>query len=168
MKQELIKNNYYEAVNKEWIDAAVIPGDQPMMSAFLELHLDIEKLLMDLAKKWDKDQTGLNNHLQEFVKLYKMTNDFATREKLGAEPLKPVIKKILNLKSLKDLEKNMKDFVLDGVDLPFSFMVFQDFKDSNNEVLYFTAANLFLPDTSYYENEETKQQLIGLFTINSL
>lgn len=34
-----------------------------------------------------------------------MTNDFATREKLGAEPLKPVIKKILNLKSLKDLEK---------------------------------------------------------------
>ena len=34
MKQELIKNNYYEAVNKEWIDAAVIPGDQPMMSAF--------------------------------------------------------------------------------------------------------------------------------------
>lgn len=50
MKQELIKNNYYEAVNKEWIDAAVIPGDQPMMSAFLELHLDIEKLLMDLAK----------------------------------------------------------------------------------------------------------------------
>lgn len=168
MKQELIKNNYYEAVNKEWIDAAVIPGDQPMMSAFLELHLDIEKLLMDLAKKWDKDQTGLNNHLQEFVKLYKMTNDFATREKLGAEPLKPVIKKILNLKSLKDLEKNMKDFVLDGVDLPFSFMVFQDFKDSNNEVLYFTAANLFLPDTSYYENEETKQQLIGLFTMTTM
>lgn len=168
MKQELIKNNYYEAVNKEWIDAAVIPGDQPMMSAFLELHLDIEKLLMDLAKKWDKDQTGLNNHLQEFVKLYKMTNDFATREKLGAEPLKPVIKKILNLKSLKDLEKNMKDFVLDGVDLPFSFMVSQDFKDSNNEVLYFTAANLFLPDTSYYENEETKQQLIGLFTMTTM
>ena len=36
--------------------------------------------------------------------------------------------------------------------------------NSNNQVLYFGAASLFLPDTSYYKDEKTKAQLIGLFT----
>ena len=40
----------------------------------------------------------------------------------------------------------------------------QDFMNSNNQVLYFGASNLFLPDTSYYKDENTKKQLIGLFT----
>ena len=40
----------------------------------------------------------------------------------------------------------------------------QDFMNSNNQVLYFGASNLFLPDTSYYKDEKTKAQLMGLFT----
>lgn len=42
MKKELIKDNYYEAINGDWLETAEIPADQPQMSAFLELHLDIE------------------------------------------------------------------------------------------------------------------------------
>ena len=55
MKKELIKTSFYEAVNGEWLENAVIPGDQPSVSAFLELHLGIEKLLMDLASKWESN-----------------------------------------------------------------------------------------------------------------
>jgi putative endopeptidase len=40
----------------------------------------------------------------------------------------------------------------------------QDFMNSNNQDLYFGASSLFLPDTSYYKDEKTKAQLIGLFT----
>ncbi len=54
MKKELIKTNFYEAVNGEWLEKAVIPGDKPSMSAFLELHLDIEKTLLELTAKWKK------------------------------------------------------------------------------------------------------------------
>lgn len=35
MKKELIKTNFYEAVNGEWLEKAEIPADQPSMSAFL-------------------------------------------------------------------------------------------------------------------------------------
>lgn len=58
MNKELIKTNFYEAVNGEWLEKAVIPGDQPSISAFLELHLGIEKTLMDLAAKWGKRSNG--------------------------------------------------------------------------------------------------------------
>lgn len=108
MKKELIKDNYYEAINGDWLETAEIPADQPQMSAFLELHLDIEKLLMDLAAKWSKDQTGLNKNLLKFVKLHEMTKDFETRDKLGSTPLQPIIERIKALKSLKDFEKMLK------------------------------------------------------------
>ncbi|MDY0210960.1 MAG: M13-type metalloendopeptidase [Acholeplasma sp.] len=164
MKKELIKTNFYEAVNGEWLEKAVIPDDQPSISAFLELHLGIEKTLMDLTSKWEKDQTGLNDNLKKFIKLYQMTKDFDKRASLGAKPFELILNKINALNSLKDLEKAFVDFTLESIETPFGFAVMQDFMNSNNQVLYFGASNLFLPDTSYYKDENTKAQLIGLFT----
>ena len=164
MKKELIKSNFYEAVNSEWLKKAVIPGDQPSVSAFLELHLGIEKTLMDLTAKWDKDQKDLNDNMKKFIKFYQMTKDFDKRNKLGTKPFDIILNKINALKSLKDLEKSFKDFSLESLEVPFGFYVMQDFMNSNNQVLYFGAASLFLPDTSYYKDPATKEKLIGLFT----
>lgn len=167
MNKELIKKNFYNAVNEKWLETAVIPDDQPSMSAFLELHLDIEKLLMDLTKKWVLDPSGLNKNLKNFIKYYKMTSDFNKRAELGTTPIKPYLDRILSLGSLKDLENNAKELLLDSIDLPLSFSVMQDFKDSNNQILYFGLAGVFLPDTTYYKDEATKEQLLGLFRMTS-
>ena len=167
MNKELIKKNFYNAVNEKWLETAVIPDDQPSMSAFLELHLDIEKLLMDLTKKWVLDPSGLNKNLKNFIKYYKMTSDFNKRAELGTTPIKPYLDRILSLGSLKDLENNAKELLLDSIDLPLGFSVMQDFKDSNNQILYFGLAGVFLPDTTYYKDEATKEQLLGLFRMTS-
>ncbi len=164
MKKELIKTNFYEAVNGKWLENAVIPNDKPSMSAFLELHLGIEKMLMELTSKWEKDQTGLNNNLKKFIKLYQMTKDFDKRNELGTKPFEVILNKINQLKNLKDLEKAFKELTLSSIEMPFGFSVSQDFMNSNNQVLYFGASGLFLPDTTYYKDEKTKAQLIGLFT----
>ena len=164
MKKELIKTSFYEAVNGEWLENAVIPGDQPSVSAFLELHLGIEKLLMDLASKWESNPKDLNDNLKKFIKLYQMNKDFDKRSELGTKPFNVILNKIKNLNHLKDLENAYAEFKLESLELPFEFMIMQDFMNSNNQVLYFGAADLFLPDTSYYHDENTKAQLIGLFT----
>ncbi|BCR35915.1 M13 family metallopeptidase [Mariniplasma anaerobium] len=164
MKKELIKTNYYEAVNEEWLKNAVIPGDKPSMSAFLELHLGIEDILLDLTAKWEKDQTGLNENTKKFIKLYQMTKDFDKRSELGTKPFEVVLNQINQLKNLKDLDKAFKDLTLASIETPFGFSVMQDFMNSNNQVLYFGASRLFLPDTTYYKDEKSKAQLIGLFT----
>lgn len=163
MNKEKIKTNFYEAVNGEWLEKAVIPGDQPAISAFLELHLGIEKTLMDLTAKWEKDQTGLNDNLKKFIKLYQMTKDFDKRNELGTKPFEIILNKINTLNGLDDLSKEFEDLTLSSIETPFGFAVMQDFMNSNNEVLYFGAADLFLPDTSYYKDENTKAQLMGLF-----
>ncbi|MDY0318160.1 MAG: M13-type metalloendopeptidase, partial [Candidatus Izemoplasmatales bacterium] len=167
MNKELIKSNFYDAVNREWIDKAKIPGDQPSISAFVELHLGIEKTLLDLVAKWEKDQSNLNSNLKKFVKLYQMTKDFDKRGELGSKPFDVVLNQINQLKDLKDLETAFCDFTLESIETPFSFNVMQDFMNSNNQVLYFGAADLFLPDTSYYQDENQKAQLLGLFTMTT-
>jgi putative endopeptidase len=162
-----IKTNFYEAVNSEWIDKAKIPGDQPSISAFVELHLGIEKTLIDLVSKWEKDDTGLNSNLKKFIKFYQMTKDFDKRNELGAKPFGIILDKIEQLMSLKDLDEVFADLTLESLETPFGFNVMQDFMNSNNQVLYFSAADLFLPDTSYYKDENTKAQLMGLFTMTT-
>ena len=164
MKREQIKTNYYEAVNGEWLENAVIPVDQPSMSAFLELHLGIEKTLMDLTTTWEKDSKTLKGNLKKFIKLYQMTKDFEKRNELGTTPFDIVLNKINALSDLKDLENAFKELTLESIETPFGFSVMQDFMNSNNQVLYFGASGLFLPDTSYYKDEATKTQLIELFT----
>lgn len=167
MKKELIKENYYEAVNSEWLESAVIPGDQPSVSAFLELHLGIEKTLLELTEKWNQDSSLLNPNLKKFVKLYQMTKDFDKRAELGTKPINRVIDQIKNLNSLADLEKNYQELIFNSIETPFGFSVMQDFMNSNNQILYFGASGLFLPDTSYYKDEATKGQLLGLFKMTT-
>ncbi|MFW6318919.1 MAG: M13 family peptidase, partial [Bacillota bacterium] len=164
MNKEKIKTNFYEAVNDEWLKTAKIPGDQPAVSAFLELHLDIEKTLMDLTSEWEKDPSELNDNLKKYIKLYQMTNNFEKRNSLGTKPFERILSKIDSLKTLNDLEHAFKALTLESIELPFGFNVMQDFMNSNNQILYFGAANLFLPDTSYYKDEDKKAQLLGLFT----
>ncbi|MFA7055820.1 MAG: hypothetical protein WC134_04765, partial [Acholeplasmataceae bacterium] len=126
MRKEQIKTNYYEAVNGEWLENAVIPGDQPSISAFLELHLGIEKTLMDLTSTWEKDQTGLNDNLKKFIKLYQMTKDFDKRNELGTKPFQVILDKINKLNSLKDLDIKFDEFALESIETPFGFAVMQD------------------------------------------
>src|SRR6056297_557803 len=103
MKKEQVKANFYEAVNGEWLEKAKIPGDQPAVSAFLELHLGIEKTLMDLTSKWEKDQSDLNDNLKKYMTLYGMAKDFDKREALGSKPFEIILDKINQLNDLKDL-----------------------------------------------------------------
>lgn len=167
MNKELIKSNFYEAVNGEWLEKAEIPGDQPAVSAFLELHLEIEQLLMDLTKQWEKDPSDLQENLKKYINLYQMTNDFDTRKELGTKPFEAIKQKLDDLHSVKDLEKAFKEFTLESIEMPFGFSVMQDFMDSDNQILYLSASDLFLPDTTYYQEEEKKNQLLGLFTMTS-
>jgi len=167
MKKEQIKKNFYEAVNAKWLEKAEIPGDQPAVSAFLELHLDIEKTLMGLTKKWEKNQDELNDNLKKYIKLYQMSKDFEKRNELGSKPFDLILDKIKQLNDLNDLNQSFEEFTLESIETPFGFNVMQDFMNSNNQILYFSAADLFLPDTSYYKDEAKKSQLIGLFTMTS-
>ncbi len=164
MSNNKLKTDFYHAVNEQWLETTDIPGDQPAVSAFLELHLDIEKTLTELTEDWNNDPSELNDNLLKYIKLYRMTKDFDKRNALGTKPFDVILEKIESLNNLNDLEEAYETLSLESFTLPFGFSVMQDFKHSDNQILYFGGADLFLPDTSYYKDPKQKEQMIGLFT----
>ena len=157
----LLKNDFYEFVNGDWMKTAVIPEDKPATGGFQDLVDGIDKLLMTefddmLAKKNNIPQ----GKMKDAIAYYELANDYAMRDKLGAEPIQEFLAKIAALKGYDDLNKQLTDWVLDGFALPFALDVDQDMKNTQQNVLFAYPADTILPDKTYYEKDHPQGEAL--------
>lgn len=157
----LLKNDFYEYVNGDWMKTAVIPEDKPATGGFQDLVDGIDKLLMTefddmLAKKNNIPQ----GKMKDAIAYYELANDYAMRDKLGAEPIQEFLAKIAALKGYDDLNKQLTDWVLDGFALPFALDVDQDMKNTQQNVLFAYPADTILPDKTYYEKDHPQGEAL--------
>lgn len=164
--KQLLKNDLYHAVNADWIKDAKIPNDHASTGSFMDLNDNIDKQLMHDFDDMMDDDISLNQPtLFEFFKLYDLANNFKKRDQDGNAPLLPYLKRITELKSFKELNDQLADWTLTGLPLPFSYSVDQDMKNTQVNTLYAEVPGLFLPDRTYYENDNPAyQQLMPIFT----
>ena len=47
-----LQDDFYNAVNGQWEEAAVIPDDKPRTGGFSDLADDIEDLMLETTDKW--------------------------------------------------------------------------------------------------------------------
>lgn len=165
MDQKILKNNFYKAVNQKWLEETKIPGDKPAWGAFYELDKNVEETLMQDAKLWAEGEKELPNInlISEYVKFYKMCQDYEKRSEIGVKSALVHLKRIEEIKDLKDFNNKFVDFELDGYTLPVVFGVGQDFKDSSLQRLEMMGPDLILPEKSYYDDENTKTQLLNIY-----
>ncbi len=72
---------------------AVIPDDKAQTGGFMDLHDEIEELMLATTDKWLKGQELPEDAiLQTFVKFHKQVANFETREMLGTTPVKQLLK----------------------------------------------------------------------------
>ncbi|WP_429971480.1 M13 family metallopeptidase [Fructilactobacillus sp. Tb1] len=161
-----IKQDLYDAVNGAWIKQATIPGDHSSVGGFMDLVDDIDKTLMaDSAALADGDLPANTPELKEYVKFYKMAEDFAKRDADGAKPLMPLVERIENLHNYNDLNDQLPDWMLSGLPLPFNFDIDPDMKNAKLNALFAGSPALFMPDKTYYEKDNPAYaQLMPIFT----
>lgn len=157
-----IQDDLYEHVNADWLANTEIPADRPRIGAFDEIDIKIEQQeLADFAAMLKDDSaTGM---LGEFIKYYRLTSDWETRNAQGAQPAKVILEKYEKLNSLADLQAHLVELKLAG--LPTAILpvyVDQDMKDTSRNILQADAMGTLLPDTTYYEEGGDSVELFEL------
>lgn len=159
------QDNLYLAVNSAWQKNATIPADRTEIGVNTEIDMRIEKRVLadldELASK--KDKIDVPN-LDKAIDLYKLAKNFKKRDADGAEPIKKDLRALESLTSLKELNKGIKHTNLDEIlanpqNLPFSFEVEADMKNTKVNVLEFAGPGTFLPDTTSYKQADAPKLL---------
>lgn len=168
-KQKIrVQDDLYHYVNEAWIEQATIPDDLPSCGGFADLDIALEKTLMkDFAGWADGTKKAPDGYMAKALLVYKKGLDTKRRNAEGIKPLLPTLKKIADLRSLDDLNKNLKEFVLADMPLPIQVGVDANMKDTFHHSAILVGPRTFLPDTTYYSAAELKQQKEALLSVFS-
>ncbi|HFI0676879.1 TPA: hypothetical protein ACGO16_000930 [Streptococcus suis] len=108
-KNATVQSNFYQAINKSWLETARIDSDMPFQSILLERQETISNQLSeDLAQLAQNQESLTSNDQKELVSLYQLATDFEKREKDGLAPLKEYISKLERLENFEQFLEQKK------------------------------------------------------------
>jgi len=148
-------DNFALYANGKWFKTTKIPPSETGWGSFYTLSDDnikqVHSILNDVSAK-DNASGSLE---QKVGDLYKSGMDTVTIEKLGYDPVKPMLAKIAAVKDYKELVKLAADGFKTGDGFLFGFYVSPDDRISSKNVAHFDQTGLTLPDKDYYTKTDT-------------
>ncbi|AKX34457.1 endopeptidase O [Spiroplasma litorale] len=157
-----IQDNFFNAMNQEWIEKTELPSGYPSWGSFEILHKksidNIKELILEITKK---DKTSLNDEQKKISAIYRNYLNWEKRNEQGIEPLMSMINAIDNLKDKKDFTSFVSNyynryyttfFFGKGVD--------SDFKNSNLRALFISTMGLGMSDRDFYEETHPRHKEI--------
>ncbi|MFJ8102902.1 M13-type metalloendopeptidase [Lysinibacillus sp. NPDC096212] len=156
LKGSHLNDDFYEAINKEWLNKSTIPDGEIMGGVFSELHKQnndkIEKIIDELVGK----QFAEGTKEQKITDFYSTALDKKNRNKQGIEPIQKYVKAIDEAKTLDELIQ--ADLTLEkdsGQSSLFSFAIMNDAKNSSENALYYAGLATGL-DKNSFDTEDSK------------
>ncbi|KRL80231.1 M13 family metallopeptidase [Ligilactobacillus equi] len=165
VNEALEKDDLYLAVNGAWLKTAQIPADKSSTGGFADLADQIEKILMNDFADFDLGkQTTTDPYFAQFMKYYRLANNFDKREADGFKPAQAFLDKVRNLKDWTDYQDKLPDLILSGYTSIIPLSLDPDMKNTQNYALYADVAPLILPDKTYYQaNHEQAEALLEVY-----
>lgn len=161
MSKYRIEDDLYNYVNGEWISKAKIPSDQPVTGGFMNLAINVEKIMLKelklLTKRASKDEL-----LSRAVCLYNKALDEDNRQR-GKDYLLEKLAFFDSIKSIDDLNNALYYLYDNSYILPFEIGVAVDMMDATKHALVITGPQTILPDTTMY-NTPNEVQLLGIYS----
>ncbi|MBI3552551.1 MAG: M13 family metallopeptidase [Elusimicrobia bacterium] len=152
-------DDFYQYACGGWIAKNPIPPDQSdwgVGSIVHERNQNILKAILEkasaAAKSKDADEKKLGD-------IYAACMDQKALEKKGAAPLKPDLKRIDGLSSLKGLAAQIGQLHAKGFGAVFGFGSEQDFEDASMNIAAIDQGGISLPDRDYYLEDSHKDDL---------
>eukprot|EP01037_Dinobryon_pediforme_P003729 gene3729-3775_t len=153
-------NDFFSYANGKWMKETKIPPSETGWGSFYTLDDDNLKNLHKILDEVSATDNTAGSTQQKVGDLYKSGMDTAAIEKLGYEPVKPLLAKISAVKNYKELVALAADGYKDGDGFLFGFYVSPDDKISNKNVAHFDQTGLDLPNRDYYFKTDSASKKI--------
>ncbi len=145
-----LEDDFYTAVNKDWLSTAKIPDGYWETSSFADRDIEVRQQIMALLN--DPTQTG---HEAQLIRtLYAQYTDMETRNALGVTPLKPYLDRIMAIEDIDDLTEYIlylaENTSMDGM-LTYLLSA-PDYYDSSKKCIWLYSPNFSLGDADEYRN----------------
>ncbi|MGF7231411.1 M13 family metallopeptidase [Arachidicoccus sp.] len=167
-------DNFYQFVNGKWLDTVKIPGDKSGVGGFYKLADDTRKNLQTLLENAEKNDATKGSLEQKVGDFYASGIDTTTIDKLGYEPVKPILAKVDAITDVPSMMKFVADEQKNNDGSIISFGVGPDQKHSAINIASFYQTGIGLPDRDYYFKTDSatvaiqnayKNYLTALFTL---
>ncbi|NFO03677.1 M13 family metallopeptidase [Clostridium botulinum] len=153
-----LQDNFYETVNKEWLEKSILKQDEEAKSTFTEtkdkVNNDTKRIFNDLLIHENKYLS--NTDEKKIINLYNNSINISERNNQGAEPIKKYTQKIKEAKNINELTKLLGDPTINIFSNLINFSVGSDIYDEKNNALYISSTRLVLGDSDQYRNETDK------------
>jgi endothelin-converting enzyme/putative endopeptidase len=152
------QDDLFGHVNGRWLETAEIPADKGSWGPFVQLaddaEIQVRAIIEELAERVVAGDEGLDDDAMRIACLYASFMDEGTVDRLGTQPVQPLLDAVESLRDVRDLAAFLGEFEQVGGSGPFGVYVDVDAKNSDRSLVNLTQGGLGLPDESYYHDEK--------------
>jgi len=151
------QDDFYEYVNKEWLDTAGFPEGIPQNGAMVEIMLTVQDQLEKLLDGLAGGEHAPGSGAQKVSALYKNALDMDARNADGYKPAAPYLDKIRAVKNLDELTTVSLELT-DSLGFFYfaSFIPVTSFTDSSAKAPLFYPIGVTLPKEDYASDDSPR------------
>jgi putative endopeptidase len=145
-----MQDDFYETVNRDWLNTAKIDVGQMSNSTFMEANKTVTEQKKEIIKDLlaNEKSYAQNSDEKKIINLYKNTLNMDARNKQGIEPVKKMINEVNNIKSIDDIANLNTESKIGNTLIGVGGQV--DLKDATKRALYIEPTSLSLGDSDEY------------------
>ncbi|GGI57478.1 M13 family metallopeptidase [Winogradskyella haliclonae] len=153
-------DNFFNHVNKKWMDSAVIADDQVGVGAYRFLNIPQQELLKNILQEVSEQEHPKGSVEQQVGDFFASGMDTTTINERGIKPIKPILKRIAAIDNVETLTEFVAMQIQYGDYSMFAPYISPDQKNSEMNILHLAQTGIGLPDRDYYFIEaESIQQI---------
>lgn len=164
LKGSHLNDDFYEAINKEWLNKSTIPVGEIMGGGFPELQKENTDKIEEIINALSSKEFAEGTKEQKIADFYSTALDTKNRNKQGIEPIQKYVKAINEAKTLDELvQADLAQEKELGLSSLFGFAIMNDAKNSSENALYYAGLATGLDKNSFVTEDANAKNAYTLY-----
>lgn len=158
-------DNFYQYACGGWMEKNPLTDEYSRYGSFDKLAEDNREQLKSLIEDIAANKHEANSIPDKIATLYNMGMDSTTLNNQGAQPIEGMLKNIAALATTDDLQKEMTNLHINGINPFFGLFAEADYNDSKMTIAWLWQTGIAMGDRDYYlKDDDHNKELRAKYT----